>query len=73
MLEPYLCATNAYFTILDRALQSAEITRGLVIKPRIVGNRGNQTENGEAWGMVYAFGGGEADQDPKNIADNADA
>nr|GEY44947.1 hypothetical protein [Tanacetum cinerariifolium] len=36
-------------------------------------NHGNQTENGEAWGRVYALGGEEADQDPNNIADNADA
>ncbi|GJX42636.1 putative reverse transcriptase domain-containing protein [Tanacetum coccineum] len=36
-------------------------------------NRGNQTRNGEAWGRVYALGGGEADQDPNNIADNVDA
>ncbi|GJQ96236.1 hypothetical protein Tco_0007375 [Tanacetum coccineum] len=40
--------------------------------PRIVGNRGNQTENGEAWGRVYALGGGEANQDPNNIVDNVD-
>ncbi|GJY83545.1 reverse transcriptase domain-containing protein [Tanacetum coccineum] len=36
-------------------------------------NRGNQTGNGEAWGRVYDLGGGEADQDHNNIADNADA
>ncbi|GJZ03986.1 hypothetical protein Tco_0537261 [Tanacetum coccineum] len=37
MLEPYPCAINGNITILDRALQSAETTRGLVIKPRIIG------------------------------------
>ncbi|GJR43726.1 reverse transcriptase domain-containing protein [Tanacetum coccineum] len=36
-------------------------------------NRRNQTENGKAWGRVYALGGREADQDLNNIADNADA
>ncbi|GKC76248.1 reverse transcriptase domain-containing protein [Tanacetum coccineum] len=36
-------------------------------------NHENQTENGEAWGRVYALGGGEDDQDPNNIADNVDA
>ncbi|GJR58642.1 reverse transcriptase domain-containing protein [Tanacetum coccineum] len=33
-------------------------------------NCGNQTGNGEACGRVYALGGGEADQDPDNIADD---
>nr|GEV18068.1 hypothetical protein [Tanacetum cinerariifolium] len=33
----------------------------------------NQTGNGEARGRVYALGGGEADQDPNNIADDIDA
>ncbi|GKC37595.1 hypothetical protein Tco_1049979 [Tanacetum coccineum] len=36
-------------------------------------NHGNQTGNDEAWGRVYALVGGEVDQDPNNIADNADA
>ncbi|GJX45460.1 hypothetical protein Tco_0262136 [Tanacetum coccineum] len=36
-------------------------------------NRGNQAGSSEARGRVYALGGGEADQDPSNIADNADA
>ncbi|GKC39717.1 reverse transcriptase domain-containing protein, partial [Tanacetum coccineum] len=35
-------------------------------------NRENQTGNDEAWGRVYALGGGEANQDPNNIANNAD-
>nr|GEY74466.1 hypothetical protein [Tanacetum cinerariifolium] len=35
MLEPYLYAINSNITILDRALQIEEITRGLVIKPKI--------------------------------------
>ncbi|GKD82722.1 hypothetical protein Tco_1349561 [Tanacetum coccineum] len=78
MLEPYLCATNANITILDRALQSAEIARGeqgryksncSKLKNH---NRENQTGNDEAWGRVYALGGGEANQDPYNIANNAD-
>ncbi|GKD48798.1 putative ribonuclease H-like domain-containing protein [Tanacetum coccineum] len=33
----------------------------------------NQTGNGKARGRVYSFGGGEADHDPNNIADDADA
>nr|GFB45555.1 reverse transcriptase domain-containing protein [Tanacetum cinerariifolium] len=33
----------------------------------------NQTRNGEAQGRVYALGGGQADQDPNNIADYIDA
>ncbi|GJY83544.1 reverse transcriptase domain-containing protein [Tanacetum coccineum] len=36
-------------------------------------NRKNQIGNGEAWERVYALGGGEADHDPNNIADNDDA
>ncbi|GKC87973.1 reverse transcriptase domain-containing protein [Tanacetum coccineum] len=36
-------------------------------------NCGNQTENGEASGMVYVLGGGEADQDPNNITNDIDA
>nr|GEU86111.1 hypothetical protein [Tanacetum cinerariifolium] len=37
-------------------------------------NCGNQTGNGKAWGTVYALGrGGEANQDPNNIANNDDA
>ncbi|GKC95848.1 reverse transcriptase domain-containing protein, partial [Tanacetum coccineum] len=36
-------------------------------------NCGNQTGNDEACGRVYALGGGEADQDPNNIADDTDA
>ncbi|GJT18179.1 reverse transcriptase domain-containing protein [Tanacetum coccineum] len=36
-------------------------------------NRGNQPENGEARGMVYALGGGETNQDLNNIKDDVDA
>nr|GEV85289.1 hypothetical protein [Tanacetum cinerariifolium]GEW78368.1 hypothetical protein [Tanacetum cinerariifolium] len=36
-------------------------------------NRGNQAGNSEARERVYALGGGKADQDPMNIADNVDA
>ncbi|GJU22528.1 reverse transcriptase domain-containing protein [Tanacetum coccineum] len=36
-------------------------------------NYGNQAGISEARGRVYALGGGEADQDPSNIANNADA
>ncbi|GJS08366.1 putative reverse transcriptase domain-containing protein [Tanacetum coccineum] len=36
-------------------------------------NRGNQAGSSEARGRVHALGGGEIDQDPSNIADNADA
>ncbi|GJY07192.1 reverse transcriptase domain-containing protein [Tanacetum coccineum] len=36
-------------------------------------NRGNQAGSSEARGKVYALGGGEADQDLINIADNVDA
>ncbi|GJU36139.1 hypothetical protein Tco_1184493, partial [Tanacetum coccineum] len=36
-------------------------------------NHGNQTGGAEACGMVYAFGGGETDQDPYNMEDNIDA
>ncbi|GKB15516.1 hypothetical protein Tco_0849439, partial [Tanacetum coccineum] len=32
-------------------------------------NRGNQAGSSEARGRVCALGGGEADQDPNNIAD----
>ncbi|GJV31624.1 hypothetical protein Tco_1392024 [Tanacetum coccineum] len=35
--------------------------------------RGNQAESSEARGRVCALGGGEADQDPNNIADNINA
>ncbi|GJU60068.1 reverse transcriptase domain-containing protein [Tanacetum coccineum] len=36
-------------------------------------NRENQAVSSEARGRVHALGGGEADQDTSNIADNADA
>ncbi|GJS72610.1 reverse transcriptase domain-containing protein [Tanacetum coccineum] len=36
-------------------------------------NRGNQAGSSEARGRVCALGGGEADQDPNNIADNVNA
>ncbi|GJW03835.1 hypothetical protein Tco_1562691 [Tanacetum coccineum] len=36
-------------------------------------NCGNQTGNDEAHGWVYALGGGEANQDPDNIADDIEA
>ncbi|GKC16634.1 hypothetical protein Tco_1013416 [Tanacetum coccineum] len=36
-------------------------------------NHGNQAGSCEARGRVYALGGGEADQDPNNVADNVDA
>ncbi|GJS05286.1 hypothetical protein Tco_0321794 [Tanacetum coccineum] len=36
-------------------------------------NCGNQTGNDEARGRVYALGGGEADQDPRNIANDINA
>ncbi|GKC42685.1 reverse transcriptase domain-containing protein, partial [Tanacetum coccineum] len=35
-------------------------------------NHVNQVGSGEARGRVYALGGGEADQDPNNIADDTD-
>nr|GEW59528.1 hypothetical protein [Tanacetum cinerariifolium] len=36
-------------------------------------NRGNQDGSDESRGRVYALGGGEANQDPNNIADDDDA
>nr|GEX39070.1 hypothetical protein [Tanacetum cinerariifolium] len=36
-------------------------------------NRGNQAGSSESRKMVYALGGGEADKDPINIANNVDA
>nr|GEW58628.1 hypothetical protein [Tanacetum cinerariifolium] len=36
-------------------------------------NRRNQAGSSEEHGRVYGLGGGEANQDPSNIADNADA
>ncbi|GJZ09291.1 reverse transcriptase domain-containing protein [Tanacetum coccineum] len=35
-------------------------------------NHGNQAENTEAHGMVYALGGGDIDQDPNNIEDETE-
>ncbi|GJY93750.1 reverse transcriptase domain-containing protein [Tanacetum coccineum] len=55
-----------------RSLAAATNQRALMANQRTT-NRGNQTENGKAWGRVYALGGGEADQDPNNITDNANA
>ncbi|GKF02375.1 hypothetical protein Tco_0029298, partial [Tanacetum coccineum] len=55
-----------------RSLAAITNQRALMANQRTM-NRGNQTENGKAWGMVYALGGGEADQDPNNITDNANA
>ncbi|GKF25652.1 hypothetical protein Tco_0081546 [Tanacetum coccineum] len=72
MLELYPCATNASFTTMGCALQSARTVKELVIWPEIVGsdcpklknkNHGNQTGNGEARGRAYALGGGESNPD----------
>ncbi|GJW49585.1 putative reverse transcriptase domain-containing protein [Tanacetum coccineum] len=75
MLEIYPCATNASFTIMGRALQSARTVKELVIWPEIVGVPllltlrdplelfRRRTGNGEARGRAYALGGGEPNPD----------
>ncbi|GKC37013.1 hypothetical protein Tco_1049397 [Tanacetum coccineum] len=70
MLGLYRCATSTSFTIMARALQSAQTARGSDCPELKNQNHGNQAGGINARGMVYALGGGKTDQDLDNMEDD---
>ncbi|GJS02776.1 reverse transcriptase domain-containing protein [Tanacetum coccineum] len=77
-LNPY--ALNATITTMVHVLPNATSATELVVWPATSDcpelknrNHENQAEGTEARGMVYAFGGGETEQDLNNIKDEIEA
>ncbi|GJV43367.1 reverse transcriptase domain-containing protein [Tanacetum coccineum] len=68
-LSPTAVADQRTLTCFECGKQGHYRSKCSKLKNR---NRVNQVGSGEARGRVYALGGGEADQDPNNIADDTD-
>ncbi|GJY74492.1 hypothetical protein Tco_0478923 [Tanacetum coccineum] len=71
MLELFHCATGASCTTMGHVLNPGHYRSDF---PELKNqNHGNQAKGTRARGMVYAFGGGETEQDINNIEDEIEA